>query len=88
MSQLSLFRRLEILEERVEALEFLPSRIDALTLQIVQFREDVRAEISATRNALREELRRGDEEARRHMRTLQEEVIAGIGSIQASLPPR
>lgn len=49
-------RRVEILEENPDALVHLPARIDALTLQIVRFREDVRIEISATLMDLSAEL--------------------------------
>jgi hypothetical protein len=42
----------EILEEKVERLEMLPVRIDNLEAQILQFREEVRAECSATRESL------------------------------------
>ena len=44
-----LIRRVQILEEKVEQLETLPARIDNLEVQILQFREEVRAECSATR---------------------------------------
>ena len=44
-----LTRRVQILEEKVELLEKLPARIDTIELQILQFREDVRVEFSATR---------------------------------------
>ena len=113
-----LSRRVEILEEKVERLGGLPARIDNLEVQILQFREEVRAEFSATRadflarialteaallhemNQLDEkrgkETRRelaetrteliariaeGDEETRRYMRVLHEDVIARIAMI-------
>ena len=113
-----LTRRVEILEEKVERLERLPARIDNLEVQILQFREEVRAEFSATRadflarialteaallhemNQLDEkrgkETRRelaetrteliariaeGDEETRRYMRALHEEVMARIATM-------
>lgn len=44
-----LTRRVQILEEKVGSLERLPARIDAIELQILQFREEVRVEFSATR---------------------------------------
>ena len=53
MSQPPVIRRVEIVEGNAEALGFLPARIDALTIQIVQFREEVRDEVSATRSDLR-----------------------------------
>lgn len=117
--------RVPILEEKVERLEQLPARIDGLGVQILQFREEVRVEFSATRaeflarialteaallhemNQLDErsvardqETRRqltktlaetrteliarnaeGDEETRRYMRALHEEVIVRIATI-------
>ena len=117
-----LVRRVEILEEKVERLEMLPARIDNLEVQILQFREEVRAEFSATRaeflarialteaallhemnqiderrgqetrhelgKALAEtrteliaRIAEGDEETRRYMRVLHEEVIARIATI-------
>ena len=120
-----LTRRVEILEEKVEQLERLPARIDNLEVQILQFREEVRAEFSATRaeflarialteaallhemNQLDERgvsrdlethrrlsemvaetrteliarIAEGDEETRRYMRVLHEEVIARIATI-------
>ena len=125
-------RRVKILEEKVEQLEKLPARIDNLEAQILQFREEVRGEFSATRagmgslraemlqlheqaiarialteavllhemNQRGQETRReltealaetrteliariaeGDEETRRYMRVLHEEVIARIATI-------
>lgn len=66
--------RVERLEERVTILEQLPGRVEALELQIVQLRNEIRAEFSATREQLREEIRDGDEETRR---VLREEIRAG-----------
>jgi DNA anti-recombination protein RmuC len=127
-----LTRRVEILEEKVERLERLPARIDNLEVQILQFREEVRAEFSATRadflarialteaallhemnqldergGARDQETRRqlvvslaetraeliariaeGDEETRRYMRVLHEQVIARIATIGEGGRPR
>ena len=92
MQQRSAIERLEILERKVEALETLPERVanvevrlGAVELQLVQLREEMRAEFSATRaemrtadegslRTLREEIRAGDEETRR---TLRHEIRAG-----------
>jgi hypothetical protein len=73
----------------VERLEQLPQQITALASQILQFREDVRMELSGlradmragdeqTRRVLREEIRSGDEETRRLMRVLHEDLIGRI----------
>jgi hypothetical protein len=98
MQDPSLLRRVEILEGKVEQLERLPARMDALELQILQFREEVRVEFSATREELRAEMRAlhadavaraqaGDEETRRFMRILHEEVIERIARIGEGRPP-
>jgi hypothetical protein len=110
-------RRVEVLEQKVEALESLPGRVSALELQIVQLRAEMRAEFSALRGgydgslaslrdeiraessalrgsvdgslaSLREEIRAGDEETRRFMRVLHEEVISRIASISPPRRPR
>src|SRR5437870_11454317 len=60
-------------------LEQLPGRVDALTLQVSQLRDEMHAEFSAVRSdiragdeavirTLREEIRAGDEETRRVLR--------------------
>ncbi len=48
------------LERRVEILEQLPDRVTALESRIVQLRDEMRSEFSATRDMIRE----GDEETR------------------------
>ena len=58
-----LVRRIEILEGDVNALRQLPDQVSALAADIA---------------ALREEVRRGDEETRRRMRILHEEVLSRI----------
>ena len=89
MAKKSLEERVNMLERRVEILEQLPERVTALEAQIVQLRDEMRAEFSATRaearagdehvvRTLREEIRAGDEETRRFVRMLHEEVIERI----------
>jgi uncharacterized coiled-coil protein SlyX len=84
----TLENRVEQLEARVAKLEQLPERIDGLASQIVQLRTGMHDEFSA----VREEIRLGDEETRRYMRVLHEEVISRIATIQegqdASRPRR
>ena len=58
----------------------LPSRVGALELQIVQLRNEMRVEFSA----VRAEIREGDEETRRYMRVLHEEVISRIATLAES----
>ena len=78
--------RVDMLERRTEILEQLPERLTALETQIVQLRDEMRGEFSATRaevragdermiQTLRQEIRDGDEETRRFMRILHEEVL-------------
>ena len=75
--------RVDRLEQRVTELERLPDRMSALELQIVQLRAEMREEFSA----VRQEIREGDEETRRFMRVLHEEVIGRIATMKESQPP-
>ena len=95
----SLIHRIEILERKVEGLELLPVRMTALESQILQLDKDVRAEFSAMRQEmataiselqqrLSERIRSGDEETRRYMRVLHEDVIERISRIQEGPRPR
>ena len=59
---------MDSLERRVDRLEQLPQRMDALATQIVQLREEMRSEFSAIRVEMREEMREGDGETRRSLR--------------------
>ena len=148
MPERTLVERVEILEHNVEGLAGLPGRVDAVGLQIVQLREEMRAgfsalgadvdsnirasrdslrnelqtdigvacdsvkselradirtacdsltselqtEIRASRDSLKSELqteiRSGDEETRRYMRVLHEEVISRIATIGEARPRR
>jgi len=85
MSTAKLLTRLELLEQRVNVLETLPARVDALTDQIVQLRDEMHAEFSAlraemragdeaTRDLLRAEIQTGDEATRQLMRDLIQET--------------
>src|SRR6266705_210754 len=64
MEPQTLESRVESLEQRVTLLEQLPGRVDALTLQVSQLRDEMHAEFSAVRG----EIRAGDEETRRVLR--------------------
>ena len=66
----------------MESLETLPARVSAVELQIVQLRQDISVGFSALRDDLRAEIRAGDEETRRFMRVLHEDVIARIAAIR------
>lgn len=91
----TLTARVEILEQKMQILDTLPGRIDAVELQILQLREEMRGEFSAVRaeirggdEALRIEIRAGDEETRRYMRLLHEDVISRIEMLGSSRHPR
>ena len=76
-----LTRRVQILEEKVERLERLPSRIDAIELQILQFREEVRVEFSATREGLRDSL----DSLRSELQQLHGQAVARITLTEQAL---
>lgn len=96
MQERSVVERIGILEQKVELLESLPGRMHAVELQILQLRGEMRDAFSALRaefrteikassdhlkSELRAEIRAGDEETRRYMRVLHEEVISRIATI-------
>lgn len=72
--------RVERLEQRVTVLEELPARVDALTLQVSQLREEMHAEFSATKQEFREALGAGlgdlHEEIQEDMQRLHGEMLA------------
>ena len=74
MSPPWLDRRVAVLEAQVNDLNELPARIGAVEDQLVA----IRAELVAMRG----EIRTGDEETRRQMRVLHEEVISRIALLQ------
>jgi hypothetical protein len=93
MSRESLEARVDRLERRMDLLEQVPRRMDALEAQIVQLREEMRSEFSAIRG----EMSAGDEETRRvlskemrdlfeanetHMRVLHEDLVQRIATIK------
>ena len=71
MPRQSIVARVERLEERVPILGELPGRIDALSTQISQVREEMHRGFSSSRDELRAEIRGGDAET---VRTLREEI--------------
>ena len=84
MEEHSLESRLEALERQMAELSDVPGRIGALVsrtgameLQIVQLRKEMRDEFAAAHR----EIRDGDEETRRYMRVLHEDVIARIAAL-------
>lgn len=74
----SLEERMDSLERRVDVLEQLPAQLAALGSQILQLREEMRAEFSATRA----DARGGDEETRRYMRVLYEDLVTRIAALR------
>jgi len=88
MSPQPLETRADRLEKRVTALEQFPDRIDALTLEISQFRSEVRDEFSAVRRemqelaaSLRSEMKTLGETLVTRMLVLHEDVISRIALI-------
>ena len=92
---LPLVRRVEILEEQVSTLSQLPERVAAVETQLVAVRTDfaslrtdmvtMRDELLSRIEAVDLALRAGDEETRRHMRVLHEDVISRIALLQEGL---
>jgi hypothetical protein len=76
MPESTLPERVTVLEQKVELVS-LRSRVGAVELQIVQLRDEMRVEFSA----VRAEIREGDEETRRYMRVLHEEVLSRIATL-------
>jgi len=88
MEPLSLKDRVALLEEDMRKSRGLPERIASLESNILQFRTEVRVEVSAVRQEmqgaiqmLRADIRAGDAETRRYMRVLHEEVLSRIAAL-------
>jgi len=64
------------LEERVTRWEELPAHVEALALQVLQLRDEMRSEFST----VRDEIRAGDEETRR---TLRDDIRTGLAEVMA-----
>jgi hypothetical protein len=81
--------RVTTIESQVKTLQALPGAVAALAArvtsfesQFLQFRAEVKDEFLQTRHELREEIRAGDEETRRYMRVLYEDLVARIMTIR------
>jgi hypothetical protein len=79
----------ERLARRVDILEQLPDRVSALESQIVQLRDEMRSEFSATRKrdeetrrVLTERMESLFEANERHMRLLHEDLVQRIATIR------
>jgi hypothetical protein len=88
MASRDLTDRVEVLEQKVTALEELPARMSALETQIVQLRGEMKGEFSAVRQemrslgeSLRGEMRTMNDQTLAQMRMLHEEVIDRIGKL-------
>ena len=81
--------RLETLPARVAAVESqilqlrdeMRSEFSAVRREFDTLRIDLRAELQSTTASLRAEIREGDEETRRFMRVLHEDVIARLAAL-------
>ena len=77
MASRDLTDRVEVLEQKVTALEELPARMSALETQIVQLRGEMKGEFSAARKEMGEL----NDRTLVQMRVLHEEVIDRIGKL-------
>lgn len=96
----SLERRIEILEENMEQLRDVPVRLSAVESQIVQLRAEMQTGFSALRgqndetrgemvrlnDETRREMTRLNDETNAHLRVLHEEVISRIALLQEGRP--
>ena len=85
----SLERRIEILEENMEQLRDVPLRLSAVESQIVQLRAEMQTGFSALRgqnDETRREMTRLNDETNAHLRVLHEEVISRIALLQEGHP--
>ena len=77
MQERSIVERIVIPETKAEGLDVAPEPAAALELQLLQLREEIRTEFSA----VRDEVRSGDEETRRHLRLLHDTLIARLSAL-------
>ena len=100
MAAASLTDRVGALEAHVAVIASLPAHLSRLETEVVEFRAEVRQEFALLRQALRveiregddqtecqlrEEIREGDEETRRLMRVLHEDLIERLNTIGEGL---
>ena len=96
MAARSLTERVEILEQKVDALQTLPDRVTSLESQILRLRGEMRDGFSTIHEQfegidrrfeqVERRIQEGDEETRRYMRVLHEEVLTRISLLQACPP--
>lgn len=85
MEPRTLEERVTILEEQMRELGDLPIRMRAVELQIVELRNEVRAEFSATRHDLRAEMYGVRDELRTEMHGIRDELRGEIQSLGVAL---
>ena len=88
MQPQTLEARVDRLEQRVTILEQLPARVDALTLQVSQLREEMHAQFSASHTSLREEIRTGDERILSQAKMLHEDLVSKLALLWEGQPNR
>ena len=74
MARATLTQRVEVLEHTVQDLATLPARVGAVERELTEFRAEVRTQFAG----VRAEIRQGDDETRRYMRVLYEDLIERI----------
>jgi hypothetical protein len=92
MPQQTLAQRVLRLEGEMTDLRELPWKVEGLTQQVLQLRTDLNAGFSALRTELqaeiRAEIRASEDETRRQMRVLHEDVISRIALLDEALNGR
>ena len=78
MAPQTLASRVDSLEQRVTRLDELPAHVDALTMQVSQLRDEMRAEFSAVRL----KIKAGDSRVMEQVRVLHEDIVARLTLIQ------
>jgi hypothetical protein len=77
MQERSIIERIQIPDKNAEMLEIPPDRMAAVELQLMQLREEMRGEFSAMRG----DIRRSDDEVRRSVRVLHDNLIARLSAV-------
>jgi len=81
----SVIERMQILEQKVATLEGLPARVNAVELQILHLRDEIRVDFSATREQLRTEIRASGDALRTEMRAMAGGLRGEMQTIDAGL---
>ena len=89
MSNRSLISRVEIVEEQAATVQTELREFRGEVRQaFVKVRNEFRTDLSALETSLRVEIQNGDEETRRQMRVLHEDVISRLALLQEGLDSR